>query len=728
MTLGCLACQCWMKENEKGGGGVEKFKQFWDTKWKDAKDRLFPHDHHDDEKDAFELLLELYAHHEIVIGEIYELTESALGIFEFYIPQFCTFLLHGEPRNRSQLECFLLSRCSQSLQFAHRLHWFLEAFCDDGKGYESEGLSAALPVTSTQQAPFQVSLLAVIEVQGGIPADMMDQKFAANENRTEWDRSRHVCTDSVNSPTMYKTTEEFERAREKLLMQVQTHLGSRHQRSLYNHTISWIKELTNLADGLIPVPILERNTALRERLQHIERMYFPSGVLYVPVGNSYHRVRRIVVEECRTFSTKERVPYFLCLEVVDYADHDSIHQCAERLRSKHRKELSMKLPIQGSTLTIAVEDEDDIDLDVPEPNISPLKTPTRVQREETETKITMFHKNISVTYRRDNVPSPKSELLSSVSISDRTTAEEEEAAAIETKPPPRVFGERWSRKEERLRQQSPDGHLPNWRLLPVIVKSNDDLRQEQFAAQLIAQFQLIFQEASLHLHLRPYDILATSPTCGLIEAVPDAISLDALKKRDGDYTTLFDFFTRYYGDPDSKRFQRARKNFVDSLAAYSIVCYLLQIKDRHNGNILLHADGYLIHIDFGFMLGNTPGKNINFERAPFKLTDEFVELMGGSRSATFISFRRRCVKAYMAARKQMTKIILLVEMMMTGNEELPCFAAGKDATIEGLRQRFNPDLSNAACHQIVNELIDQSLDNWRTRWYDKYQRCCLGIL
>lgn len=50
-----------------------------------------------------------------------------------------------------------------------------------------------------------------------------------------------------------------------------------------------------------------------------------------------------------------------------------------------------------------------------------------------------------------------------------------------------------------------------------------------------------------------------------------------------------------------------------------------QVKDRHNGNILLDEEGHIIHIDFGFMLSNSPG-GVNFESAPFKLTRELLEV------------------------------------------------------------------------------------------------------
>lgn len=49
-----------------------------------------------------------------------------------------------------------------------------------------------------------------------------------------------------------------------------------------------------------------------------------------------------------------------------------------------------------------------------------------------------------------------------------------------------------------------------------------------------------------------------------------------------------------YGPLDSATFRRAQDAFCKSLASYSVICYLLQLKDRHNGNILVDREGHLI--------------------------------------------------------------------------------------------------------------------------------------
>ncbi len=89
---------------------------------------------------------------------------------------------------------------------------------------------------------------------------------------------------------------------------------------------------------------------------------------------------------------------------------------------------------------------------------------------------------------------------------------------------------------------------------------------------------------------------------------------------------------------------------------YSVITYLLQIKDRHNGNILLGRDGHLIHIDFGFILSNTPG-NIGFEAAPFKLSPEYIEVLGGVTGAPFLEFRKLFREGFEAARKHCDRIV-----------------------------------------------------------------------
>ncbi|XP_014524497.1 phosphatidylinositol 4-kinase beta 1 [Vigna radiata var. radiata] len=290
-----------------------------------------------------------------------------------------------------------------------------------------------------------------------------------------------------------------------------------------------------------------------------------------------------------------------------------------------------------------------------------------------------------------------------------------------------LSGELWEVKKERIRKASIHGNLPGWDLRSVIVKSGDDCRQEHLAVQLISHFYDIFQEAGLPLWLRPYEVLCTSSYTALIETIPDTASLHSIKSRYPNISSLREFFIAKYQD-DTPSFKLAQRNFVESMAGYSLVCYLLQVKDRHNGNLLMDEEGHIIHIDFGFMLSNSPG-GVNFESAPFKLTRELLEVMDsdaeGIPSEFFDYFKVLCIQGFLTCRKHAERVILLVEMLQ--DSDFPCFKGGP-RTIQNLRKRFHLNLTEEQCVSLVLSLISSSLDAWRTRQYDYYQRVLNGIL
>ena len=82
----------------------------------------------------------------------------------------------------------------------------------------------------------------------------------------------------------------------------------------------------------------------------------------------------------------------------------------------------------------------------------------------------------------------------------RETTEDESVvmrAVNKDDPSGAVLQESWEAKRSRVRAASPYGHLANWDIYSMIVKTGADLRQEQLAVQLIKEFGRIWTEASL---------------------------------------------------------------------------------------------------------------------------------------------------------------------------------------------------------------------------------------
>ncbi|KAI2630894.1 phosphatidylinositol 3 [Hypoxylon sp. NC1633] len=305
-------------------------------------------------------------------------------------------------------------------------------------------------------------------------------------------------------------------------------------------------------------------------------------------------------------------------------------------------------------------------------------------------------------------------------------------------PSAAVFGEAWHMKKERIRKTSPYGWMKNWDLVSVIVKTGADLRQEAFACQLIQVCHKIWVDAGVPVWVKLMRILVTGESSGLIETITNGVSLHSLKRsltlasiESGvnprrRLATLKDHWVKTFGKPGSEPYKAAVDAFKRSLAAYSIISYILQLKDRHNGNVLIDNEGHIIHIDFGFMLSNSPG-SVGFEAAPFKLTWEYVDVLGGVDSPDYEDFKTLCKQAFQALRRSADNIIDLVSMMGR-DSKMPCYAAGVVQATATLKHRFQLHLSADEAENFVEaDLITKSLGSYYTRLYDTFQYRTQGI-
>eukprot|EP00118_Oscarella_pearsei_P005802 m.26645 g.26645 ORF g.26645 m.26645 type:complete len:764 (+) comp29440_c0_seq1:118-2409(+) len=484
---------------------------------------------------------------------------------------------------------------------------------------------------------------------------------------------------------------------------------------------NFVKALETIGENLPKIKTREMRNAQLYAEVSLLNLNLPAQV-FLPTSQTsgkHHYVTRIPQSEATVLNSKSKAPYLLQVEVVEFDQKDVLpfpakqfYDSKEDLSLQNHGKWHPSARSEGcSPLSFQFGSED-----CWEANLTSLNGQTEWQPKSMEYDDEIGEESNEPVYF--SVGEVRKRLTDSYNAPKRTFPRDPQD------PSASILKEPWEDKVARIRKSSPYGHLPDWKLVPVIIKSGDDLRQELLAMQLIKQFQSVWMTEKVPLWAQPYNLVVTSHNGGLIEPITNAVSLHQLKKQSG--VSLLDYFKKEFGDFNSEGFLTAQTNFVQSCAAYCLICYFIQVKDRHNGNILLDSEGHVIHIDFGFILSNSPGGNLGFESSPFKLTREFVEVMGGLQSDMYKYFKILMLQGFVASRKHMDLFLHLVEIMQTGSQ-LPCFAQGA-LTVRRMRERFHMSLTEDQLCLLVDSMVENSVRSWTTRLYDAFQWWTNGTL
>ncbi|XP_023403090.1 phosphatidylinositol 4-kinase beta isoform X4 [Loxodonta africana] len=606
---------------------------------------------------------------------------------DFYLPQLLNMYIHMDEDVGDAIKPYIVHRCRQSINFSLQCALLLGAYSSDmhiSTQRHSRGTKLRKLILSDELKP--------AHRKRELPSLSPAPDTGLSPSKRTHQRSKSDATASISLSSNLKRTAsnpKVENEDEELSSSTESIDNSFSSPVRLAPEREFIKSLMAIGKRLATLPTKEQKTQRLISELSLLNHKLPARV-WLPTAGFDHHVVRVPHTQAVVLNSKDKAPYLIYVEVLECENFDTTSVPARipenRIRSTRSVENLPECGITheqraGSFSTVPNYDNDDeawsvddigeLQVELPEvhtnscDNISQFSVDSITSQESKE----------PVFIAAGDIRRRLSEQLAHTPTAFRRDPEDPSAVALK---------EPWQEKVRRIREGSPYGHLPNWRLLSVIVKCGDDLRQELLAFQVLKQLQVKKQSQ----------------------------------------LSLLDYFLQEHGSYTTEAFLSAQRNFVQSCAGYCLVCYLLQVKDRHNGNILLDAEGHIIHIDFGFILSSSP-RNLGFETSAFKLTTEFVDVMGGLDGDMFNYYKMLMLQGLIAARKHMDKVVQIVEIMQQGSQ-LPCFHGS--STIRNLKERFHMSMTEEQLQLLVEQMVDGSMRSITTKLYDGFQYLTNGIM
>ena len=552
----------------------------------------------------------------------------------FYIPQFCTILKNK--KYTISLEKYLLERCMHQIKFSLYLYWSILSYCQDFEKLPEFLSKIEMTLVNGKMNNEDKSLNDKEIYQKNINKEFRYNYYLICKKFYKY--LKNICEKLKEFPKEAKDRKnEREYKLESFLNNINKNIPKIYDSGLINDT-------SKIVQGLYRGYMLPLNDT--------ENISDEECNIIVKFNTKY----------CQCLSTRTRVLCKLVFEVVkvkDLMEYDKyfLENSSETIETSRKSIPSMNIDnIRSDNQTHENSFKSVSDF---------LYKESQEEEYELDSEKNSFRSDsrasIISTNSENNLSKNKSNRFSFSSFGNlwnyfSSGNDENLENNITNENFNDPFGDKWISICEKIKNESTYKIFPSHSIKSILVKADDDLRQECLTMQLIKIMDDIFKKAKINIQLRTYEIVITSKSSGIIEYINDSISIDALKKKTN--TDLNTFYRTYF----ENNFNEAQKNFAESLAGYSLVTYLLNLKDRHNGNILIDIKGRIIHIDYGFILGISPG-NMNYEKAPFKMTKEYLNILDGTDSKIYNYFIELLIKGFLELKKNFDSILKVIEIM-----------------------------------------------------------------
>ncbi|KAK1894821.1 Phosphatidylinositol 4-kinase beta, partial [Dissostichus eleginoides] len=496
---------------------------------------------------------------------------------DFYLPQLLNMYIHMDEDVGDAIKPYVVHRCRQSIWFSLQCAWLLGAYSSDmhiSTQRHSRGTKLRKIILSDELKP------------AGTRGPLTPPEHSLSPSKRTHQRSKSDATVSISLSSNLKRTssnprvesqdEDSSSSSESLEFVKRPPVRLAPQRE-------FIKSLMGIGKRLATLPTKEQKTQRLVSELSLLNHKLPARV-WLPTAAFDHHVVRVPHTQAVVLNSKDKAPYLIYVEVLECENFETssvpVRIPENRIRSTRSVE---NLPDCGMTAeqragsfsTVPNYDNDDeawsvddigeLQVELPEIHTSSCDNISQFSVDS----ITSLESKEPVFIAAGDIRRRLSEQLAVAPTTFRRDPEDPSAVALK---------EPWEDKVLRIREGSPYGHLPTWRLLSVIVKCGDDLRQELLAYQVLQQLKCIWQQERVPLWIQPYKILVLSSDSGMIEPVMNAVSLHQVKKQS--QLSLMDYFLQEHGAPTTEKYLSAQRNFVQSCAGYSLICYLLQVKDR----------------------------------------------------------------------------------------------------------------------------------------------------